>query len=89
MGYGLLLINTGNADGLGYQRALELQSSYSRLGVPIENVTIFDNADLQDGSSSWDPALVAELIAPIVEDRGVTLVGGKPWPYLTPAHYIR
>lgn len=64
----------GNAAGLGYTRALELASSYARLGVPKSNLTLFDHPELLDGWPSWDAGLIAELVKPAVKDHAVTHV---------------
>ncbi|CAK9784579.1 LmbE-like protein [Cutaneotrichosporon oleaginosum] len=67
-------MSTGNAAGFGGVRSLELLESYARLGVSTPPV-LLDNPLLPDSmgaDGAWDPAYIAELVAPIASSSGAT-----------------
>ncbi|KAE8244339.1 hypothetical protein A4X13_0g6664 [Tilletia indica] len=72
--YGLCL-SSGNADGLGETRKIELLEAYSRLGVPSSQVTLIDDPVLPDGmQTAWNPAYVATKTAAAIFDHQIDTV---------------
>lgn len=65
----VLCLSTGNADGLGTTRALEMRRSCSKVGVTEADLVILDLERLQDGFHSWDEDLVAEQVLTFLHDR--------------------
>lgn len=58
-----LCLSQGNADGLGAERALELQRSYSVLGVRPYDVTCLNDTALQDGMDAhWDAHHISSVL---------------------------
>eukprot|EP00931_Biecheleriopsis_adriatica_P076070 TRINITY_DN49819_c0_g1_i1.p1 TRINITY_DN49819_c0_g1~~TRINITY_DN49819_c0_g1_i1.p1 ORF type:complete len:301 (+),score=64.25 TRINITY_DN49819_c0_g1_i1:96-998(+) len=70
----VLCLSTGNYDGLGKQRAEEMRRSCARLGVGGSNLSILDDALLQDGPHAWPEDAVAARVAEFVRATGVGLV---------------
>jgi LmbE family N-acetylglucosaminyl deacetylase len=71
----VLCLSSGNADGLGATRALELLASCKLLGLDESQVTLVDDAALQDGLDvAWDPAAVAEIVGGHVEEHRIDRV---------------
>jgi N-acetylglucosaminylphosphatidylinositol deacetylase len=58
----LLCLSTGNYDGLGATRSLEVSAAARILG--LSSCTVLDDAQLQDGpANSWPPTVVAGRIS--------------------------
>ena len=71
----VLCLSTGNFDGLGATRALELRASCAALGLPNERVTCVDDPQLQDGPvNAWPPAHVAARVHAHLHALGVSHV---------------
>ena len=60
----ILCLSTGNFDGIGAVRELELPRACARLGVPPGRVSVLDDPQLRDGPHELWPA---EHIARVVE----------------------
>ncbi|KAL1515055.1 hypothetical protein AB1Y20_004120 [Prymnesium parvum] len=59
----VLCLSTGNYDGLGHVRSLELRRSCGKLGLPAARVRVVDDAQLQDGpATAWPAARVGALV---------------------------
>ncbi|CAM9619213.1 unnamed protein product [Chrysoparadoxa australica] len=59
----LLCLSTGNFDGLGRIRSLELLDAGKVVGVSQDHITVLDHKDLQDGMDQlWPPQLIAEKL---------------------------
>jgi len=61
---GLLVMSTGNANGIGEQRKKELQGSCDALSINAERCVALDNVKLQDNNKIW---WEKEDIVPIVK----------------------
>lgn len=71
----ILCLSTGNADGLGTTRTLEMKRSAERLGISAEALTILDDAELPDGmQSDWSPEVVAARVRDFVIGQGRDVV---------------
>ena len=58
-----LCLSTGNAAGLGLQRAEELFASYQQLGIPPSRVKYLDDARLQDSMHTvWPSDHIASVV---------------------------
>jgi len=70
-----LCFSTGNADGLGSVRKLEMVAACSVLQIPGENVNVVDHPALQDGfSSQWDQSLIVQLLKECVSAHNIQIV---------------
>ncbi|KAL9685726.1 hypothetical protein QQ045_023177 [Rhodiola kirilowii] len=59
----LLCISTGNADGMGDVRKDELYQACAIMKVPLHQIKVLDNSNLQDGFGRvWDHNLLANII---------------------------
>ncbi|KAG2495206.1 hypothetical protein HYH03_006812 [Edaphochlamys debaryana] len=76
----VLCLSTGNANGLGPLREMELRSACSALKIPDSHITILDDPALQDGFHPWEAApVVARLtatLASVQPDELVTFDAG-------------
>jgi len=70
----VLCLSTGNFDGLGTTRRLEMERSCAQLGVAGEDLVILDVEGLQDGWRLWSEDLVAKHVLDFVQDRGAAIV---------------
>lgn len=71
----ILCLSTGNGDGLGAVRAVEMLASAKSLGVPEEQVRVLDDPALPDGKAEkWAAAVVAKHVQTAVEEWGVSKV---------------
>ncbi|KDR80194.1 hypothetical protein GALMADRAFT_242474 [Galerina marginata CBS 339.88] len=63
----VVCLSTGNAEGLGHVRKLELDRSLRVLGV--DKMRILDHPELQDNqTASWDAAVIASVLKRYVAD---------------------
>ena len=68
----VLCLSTGDYDGLGRVRAVEIVHACAVLGVPAERVTILDEPDVRDGPhTNWPAARVAHLVQRELELRSL------------------
>jgi N-acetylglucosaminylphosphatidylinositol deacetylase len=59
----LLCLSTGNYEGLGDKRRMELYKSCAYYNIPGDRVRVMDHTDLQDGpDNTWDPSLIAQIV---------------------------
>ncbi|KAK0237967.1 LmbE-like protein [Armillaria nabsnona] len=71
----VLSLSTGNADGLGDIRRVELMESLEVLGVKEGNRHIVDNPALQDNiTASWDSNIISDILGGYVSDLGITTI---------------
>ncbi|KAE8374509.1 putative deacetylase LmbE-like domain-containing protein [Aspergillus bertholletiae] len=71
----LLVISSGNYDGLGDKRQSELHGSCEQLGIAQERCIVLDIAELQDNPKQWwDEDRVQELVASYTEKWHVDLI---------------
>ncbi|KAF3392861.1 N-acetylglucosaminyl-phosphatidylinositol de-N-acetylase [Penicillium rolfsii] len=64
----LLVISSGNYNGLGEQRQTEIHNSCAALGISPDHCIVLDHPELQDNPKKWwDEKLVEEIIAPYIE----------------------
>ncbi|XP_065189103.1 N-acetylglucosaminyl-phosphatidylinositol de-N-acetylase-like isoform X1 [Sycon ciliatum] len=70
----LLCLSTGNYYGQGAQRRTELVASCSQLGIPVDNVSILDSPELQDGADWSAQAVAQHLKTPLANHRFTKLV---------------
>jgi len=70
----VLCLSTGNADGLGEVRKLEMQRSCARLGISEDNLVVVDVEELQDGFHSWPEEVVSAQVLDFVRARPTRLV---------------
>lgn len=67
---GVLCLSSGNADGLGKTRSIELVKSCKVLGISEENVTVLEHNDLQDGMQNhWDRSIIADIVVKHMEQH--------------------
>eukprot|EP00981_Chlorochromonas_danica_P006012 scaffold1244_cov162-Ochromonas_danica.AAC.48 len=58
----ILCLSTGNDDGLGEKRKIELQQCVKYYGIESQHVFIIDHPNLQDGMANhWSPEVIAEI----------------------------
>ncbi|KAF8888573.1 putative deacetylase LmbE-like domain-containing protein [Infundibulicybe gibba] len=70
-----LCLSSGNADGLGKVRQIELQRSLNILGINDENQRVEDHPHLQDNiTASWDPDVIADVLEPYVLEHKITTI---------------
>ncbi|CAM6085057.1 unnamed protein product [Calypogeia fissa] len=71
----VLCISSGNADGLGERRKLEMISSCAVLKVLPEHVEVLDHPALQDGHrQEWNQQLLVEIIHQKVKSQEIDIV---------------
>ncbi|XP_065027789.1 probable N-acetylglucosaminyl-phosphatidylinositol de-N-acetylase isoform X3 [Musa acuminata AAA Group] len=59
----ILCISTGNAEGVGNNRKVEIYRACAILKIPLQQVKVLDHPCLQDGfENTWDHELLARLI---------------------------
>ena len=60
----VLCLSSGDYEGLGSVRSVELRHACASLGIPTERVTVVDDPRLRDGpSSAWPQDAVAQHVA--------------------------
>ncbi|CAN1139522.1 Probable N-acetylglucosaminyl-phosphatidylinositol de-N-acetylase [Linum perenne] len=65
----------GNADGMGNTRKVELYQACLVLKIPVQQVTILDHPDLQDGFGLvWDHGLLSKIIQAEVSNHHIDTV---------------
>jgi len=68
----LLCLSSGNMDGLGKIRKIELMESCERMGIPKGNVELVDDRRMQDGfQNKWEKEVVAFFIEYAVKLHGI------------------
>ena len=71
----VLCLSTGNYDGLGAVRSVELLRACAVLGVSAERVEIVDDAEMQDGPKAhWSALRVASIVNAHLVSRGLLRV---------------
>ncbi|KAE8418650.1 putative deacetylase LmbE-like domain-containing protein [Aspergillus pseudocaelatus] len=71
----LLVISSGNYDGLGDKRQSELHSSCDELGIPEDRCVVLDIAELQDNPKQWwNEDMVKDLVTSYKEKWHVDLI---------------
>ncbi|KAE8345576.1 hypothetical protein BDV24DRAFT_148160 [Aspergillus arachidicola] len=71
----LLVISSGNYDGLGDKRQNELHSSCEKLGISEDQCVVLDIAELQDNPKQWwDGDMVKDLVSSYKEKWHVDLI---------------
>ncbi|KAB8206568.1 hypothetical protein BDV34DRAFT_212213 [Aspergillus parasiticus] len=71
----LLVISSGNYDGLGDKRQSELHSSCEKLGISEDQCVVLDIAELQDNPKQWwDGDMVKDLVSSYKEKWHVDLI---------------
>ncbi|KAJ8506899.1 hypothetical protein ONZ45_g10640 [Pleurotus djamor] len=70
-----LCLSTGDADGLGDVRSLELEGSLDILGVKKENRKIVDHPKLKDNfTTTWDAEVIADFVWQYVTAHHITAI---------------
>ncbi|KAJ8516770.1 hypothetical protein ONZ45_g5957 [Pleurotus djamor] len=70
-----LCLSTGDADGLGDIRSLELEGSLDILGVKKENRKIVDHPKLKDNfTTTWDAEVIADFVWQYVTAHHITTI---------------
>ncbi|KAL4079564.1 putative deacetylase LmbE-like domain-containing protein, partial [Scleroderma citrinum] len=70
-----LCLSTGNAEGLGEMRRMELGRSLDIMGVEPDKRWVVDHPLLQDNiTMKWDASVIASVIAPYVVDNNITAI---------------
>ncbi|KAH8971276.1 hypothetical protein BDL97_02G132300 [Sphagnum fallax] len=71
----VICLSTGNADGLGARRKLEMVAACSVLKVPEDNVEVLDHPALQDGfGCHWDQPLILKLLQQAVTTHNIHVI---------------
>ncbi|EAW19953.1 PIG-L family deacetylase [Aspergillus fischeri NRRL 181] len=71
----LLVISSGDYDGIGERRRQEIHDSCSVLGIVPDRCVVLDNAELQDNPKKWwDGDLIKGLVASHVQKWNVDLI---------------
>lgn len=71
----LLCLSTGDFDGQGGLRAVEILRSCALLGIPGERVVVEDDPLLRDGPSAiWPASRVAAIVSRELSSRGIRRV---------------
>lgn len=71
----LLCLSTGDADGIGATRAVELENSAAFFGIPPERVHIVDDPRLPDSMAyQWDTGIAGEHLEQILGKAGIDVV---------------
>jgi len=61
--FDILCLSNGNVEGLGKVRSEELAKAGSLYGIPSQNITVIDHAELQDGMKAvWPITVVANIV---------------------------
>ncbi|KAF7168863.1 hypothetical protein CNMCM6106_003878 [Aspergillus hiratsukae] len=72
---GLLVISSGNYDGIGERRRQEIHNSCSVLGIVPDRCVVLDDAELQDVPKKWwDEDLIQDLVASHVRKWNADLI---------------
>ncbi|KAF7970162.1 hypothetical protein HWV62_24868 [Athelia sp. TMB] len=78
-----LCLSTGDADGLGLTRPRELARALDILGVDEGKHWIVDHPDLKDDiTATWDPQVIADVVAPYISQNSITTFQGPMAPVL-------
>ncbi|KAL3998504.1 GlcNAc-PI de-N-acetylase family protein [Acanthocheilonema viteae] len=70
----LLCISTGNSNGLGVIRKYELASAFTVHGLSLDNLTVLDYDNFQDGFIQWSKEELAKVILRHIQMLDVDLV---------------
>ncbi|OQD64448.1 hypothetical protein PENPOL_c007G04378 [Penicillium polonicum] len=71
----LLVISSGNYNGIGEQRQTEIHKSCAALGISQDHCVVLDHLALQDNPKKWwDEKLVQDIIAPYIEKWKADLI---------------
>ncbi|KKK19671.1 hypothetical protein ARAM_001660 [Aspergillus rambellii] len=64
----LLVISSGNYNGIGDQRLVEVHNSCAALGISQDRCVVGNHPDLQDNPTKWwDEDVIASIVGPHVE----------------------
>ncbi|KAG6330527.1 hypothetical protein ID866_8560, partial [Astraeus odoratus] len=70
-----LCLSTGNAEGLGETRKIELDLSLDVMGIERDKRWVVDHPLLQDNfTMKWEASVIADVIAPYVVDNEITTI---------------
>ncbi|KAJ0693278.1 putative N-acetylglucosaminylphosphatidylinositol deacetylase [Helianthus annuus] len=71
----ILCMSTGNADGMGNVRKEELYRASATLKVPIQQVTVMDHPDFQDGFGKiWNTSLLPKIVEKKIHDHAIDII---------------
>ncbi|KAF7719508.1 Uncharacterized protein PECH_000866 [Penicillium ucsense] len=71
----LLVISSGNFNGIGEKRQTEIHNSCAALGIAQDHCVVLDNPELQDNPKKWwDEKLIENIISPYLEKWNVDLI---------------
>ncbi|XP_024992378.1 probable N-acetylglucosaminyl-phosphatidylinositol de-N-acetylase isoform X1 [Cynara cardunculus var. scolymus] len=71
----ILCMSTGNADGIGDVRKEELYRASAILKVPLQQVTVLDHPDFQDGFGKvWNSTVLSNIVEKKVLDHAIDLI---------------
>ncbi|OOQ88771.1 putative GlcNAc-PI de-N-acetylase [Penicillium brasilianum] len=71
----LLVISSGNYNGIGEKRQTEIHKSCDALGISADHCVVLDHPGLQDNPKKWwDEKLIEEIIAPYVQKWKADLI---------------
>lgn len=71
----ILCMSTGNADGIGDVRKEELYRASVILKVPLQQVTVLDHPDLQDGFGKvWNSTILSNIVEKEVLDHAIDMI---------------
>lgn len=77
----LLVISSGNYEGIGDRRRAELHASCTALGIPKDRCTVLDHPALQDDPRKWwEEDLIKDLVAKRVRELGPVDLVRPPTP---------
>ncbi|EEB94809.1 hypothetical protein MPER_06318, partial [Moniliophthora perniciosa FA553] len=67
-----MCLSTGDAEGLGAIRTVELERSLDVLGIKPSHRAIINHADLQDNiTASWDQQVISDFVKPFLVQHGI------------------
>eukprot|EP00746_Dinoflagellata_sp_MGD_P025770 gnl/MRDRNA2_/MRDRNA2_16070_c0_seq2.p1 gnl/MRDRNA2_/MRDRNA2_16070_c0~~gnl/MRDRNA2_/MRDRNA2_16070_c0_seq2.p1 ORF type:complete len:273 (+),score=45.65 gnl/MRDRNA2_/MRDRNA2_16070_c0_seq2:47-820(+) len=70
----VLCLSTGDADGLGHLRRVEMERSCQSWDVAPEDFVILDVPELPDGFHSWNEDAVARHVKSFLDSRSIEVV---------------
>ncbi|KAF9476957.1 LmbE-like protein [Pholiota conissans] len=75
IGFAVVCLSNGNAEGLGETRTSELEKSFDVLGVVKSRRWIVDHPELQDNmTADWDRIIIAKVLEPYVLDLDIDTI---------------
>ncbi|XP_076949102.1 uncharacterized protein LOC143621617 isoform X2 [Bidens hawaiensis] len=71
----ILCMSTGNADNMGDVRKEELYRASAILKVPIQQVTVMDHPDFQDGFGKiWNTSLLSKIVEKKYNEHAIDII---------------